>query len=157
VADERDDAKKEREEVKWQARQAEKRTAAAEEQLECVQQASATLPGPLCNALENRLAWGQNCPLYCICRGTKTMMYLPDDWDAMDTLHGYSQEQADLMEKVARLEAEVAERTSSMSAEAGAIALAAEAARAELAAAQLVRYACLPCNALVRGEHMLPC
>jgi hypothetical protein len=38
VADERDDAKKEREEVKWQARQAEKRTAAAEEELDCVRQ-----------------------------------------------------------------------------------------------------------------------
>ena len=38
VADERDDAKKEREEVKWQARQAEKRAAAAEEELDSVQQ-----------------------------------------------------------------------------------------------------------------------
>lgn len=38
MADERDDAKKEREEVKWQARQAEKRAAAAEEELDSVQQ-----------------------------------------------------------------------------------------------------------------------
>jgi hypothetical protein len=52
---------------------------------------------------------------------------------------GVMQERADLMEKVVQLEAEVAERTSAMSAEAGAIALAAEAARAELAAAQMVR------------------
>jgi hypothetical protein len=51
----------------------------------------------------------------------------------------YVQERTDLMAKVVQLEAEVAERTSSMSAEAGAIALAAEAARAELAAAQMVR------------------
>lgn len=53
-------------------------------------------------------------------------------------LHEQMQERVDLVETVARLEAEVAERTSSMSAEAGAIALAAEAARAELAAAQMV-------------------
>lgn len=56
-----------------------------------------------------------------------------------DCVHGQTQERSGLVETVARLEAEVAERTSSMSAEAGAIALAAEAARAELAAAQMVR------------------
>jgi predicted nucleic acid-binding Zn-ribbon protein len=38
VADERDDAKKEREEVRWQARQVEKRAAAAEEALDTVRQ-----------------------------------------------------------------------------------------------------------------------
>ena len=58
------------------------------------------------------------------------------------------------METVRRLEAEVAERTSSMSAEAGAIALAAEAARAELAAAQMVRWH--SCILFMRGRaHVL--
>ena len=56
------------------------------------------------------------------------------------------------MEKVARLEGEVAECTSSMSAEAGAIALAAEAARAELAAAQMVRSR-LPWSEVPRGHE----
>jgi hypothetical protein len=56
-----------------------------------------------------------------------------------DWAYEQPQERFGLVETVARLEAEVAERTSSMSAEAGAIALAAEAARAELAAAQMVR------------------
>ena len=45
VADERDDAKKEREEVKWQARQADKRAAAAEEELDSVRQVAACLAG----------------------------------------------------------------------------------------------------------------
>lgn len=61
--------------------------------------------------------------------------------EATNAAGWYAQERDDLATKVARLEADVADRSSAMSVEAGAMAAAAAAARAELAAAQTVSVA----------------
>ena len=84
VADERDDAKKEREEVKWQARQAEKRTAAAEEELDCVQQVRSFSPGPLCSVMYDALAKDHSRLLFYIYAGPRSSVCVfPDGRAAM--------------------------------------------------------------------------